>query len=569
MAAGPSARVPVAFEEVAVYFSPAEWAELAEWQQELYWEVMKENYALVASLGSDDIRLGSWIGATRQAKPGIRAGRIVGAAAGPRVPLHQDKAGERQSCVRPAQVAFEDVAVRFSPAEWAELAEWQRELYWAVMRETYELLASLGSADAQPESAWHTERLAQQPWQQRGVYEAPSLGARSRAGDTQRSPGAPKPLSGAAAAPAPHTCKDCGQSFAERDMLVVHVLRTHLGDRRLPCKECGKSLSGPGRLAAHQRAHLRERTFTCVACKRSVVYKPPLVDSVRLELAGGKPFKCTSVASRPQEHTSAAHLVARSSQERKRAPAWSHQEILDLIAVWGEEPIFLQLQARKRNADIYAAISQGMSRRGHARDTQQCRVKIKELRQNYQKCKQANGQAGAPPQRCRYYDELHTLLGTEATASLRSHHGSALKRASREGDEAHPDVEEADNSGVQASAEAEPVSREPSLNLELVPLSQEAALKANRDAGEGPSGSDLARRGSGPSPTCTRLPQMQRRKKSRHEIWESYVDITKENGKLSDRRKNMVDRQAQMNSSLLSIMNRQLELFEALIEKFK
>ncbi|XP_074841432.1 zinc finger protein 783-like isoform X3 [Carettochelys insculpta] len=299
MAAGPSARVPVAFEEVAVYFSPAEWAELAEWQQELYWEVMKENYALVASLGSDDIRLGSWIGATRQAKPGIRAGRIVGAAAGPRVPLHQDKAGERQSCVRPAQVAFEDVAVRFSPAEWAELAEWQRELYWAVMRETYELLASLGSADAQPESAWHTERLAQQPWQQRGVYEAPSLaGARSRAGDTQRSPGAPKPLSGAAAAPAPHTCKDCGQSFAERDMLVVHVLRTHLGDRRLPCKECGKSLSGPGRLAAHQRAHLRERTFTCVACKRSVVYKPPLVDSVRLELAGGKPFKCTRCSNR-------------------------------------------------------------------------------------------------------------------------------------------------------------------------------------------------------------------------------------------------------------------------------
>uniref|UniRef100_A0A674J3E6 KRAB domain-containing protein n=1 Tax=Terrapene triunguis TaxID=2587831 RepID=A0A674J3E6_9SAUR len=42
------------------------------------------------------------------------------------------------------QMAFEDVAVCFSPEEWAALAEWQRELYWAVMRENFELVASLG-----------------------------------------------------------------------------------------------------------------------------------------------------------------------------------------------------------------------------------------------------------------------------------------------------------------------------------------------------------------------------------------------------------------------------------------
>lgn len=39
------------FEEVAVYFSPAEWAELAPWQRELHQEVMCDNYDLVASLG--------------------------------------------------------------------------------------------------------------------------------------------------------------------------------------------------------------------------------------------------------------------------------------------------------------------------------------------------------------------------------------------------------------------------------------------------------------------------------------------------------------------------------------
>uniref|UniRef100_A0A8C4YFT5 KRAB domain-containing protein n=1 Tax=Gopherus evgoodei TaxID=1825980 RepID=A0A8C4YFT5_9SAUR len=46
-------QVPVTFEDVVVYFSPEEWAALAEWQRELYRDVIMENYELVASLGED------------------------------------------------------------------------------------------------------------------------------------------------------------------------------------------------------------------------------------------------------------------------------------------------------------------------------------------------------------------------------------------------------------------------------------------------------------------------------------------------------------------------------------
>ncbi|XP_053913885.1 zinc finger protein 41-like [Cuculus canorus] len=39
------------FEEVAVYFSRQEWAELAGWQRRLYREVMLDTYGMLASLG--------------------------------------------------------------------------------------------------------------------------------------------------------------------------------------------------------------------------------------------------------------------------------------------------------------------------------------------------------------------------------------------------------------------------------------------------------------------------------------------------------------------------------------
>ncbi|EMP37490.1 hypothetical protein UY3_05303 [Chelonia mydas] len=59
----------------------------------------------------------------------------------------------------------------------------------------------------------------------------------------------------------------------------------------------------------------------------------------------------------------------------------------------------------------------GMKDRGHNRDPKQCRVKLKELRQAYQKTREANGRSGSEPQTCRFYDELHAILGGSATTA--------------------------------------------------------------------------------------------------------------------------------------------------------
>uniref|UniRef100_A0A452H6H6 Myb/SANT-like DNA-binding domain-containing protein n=1 Tax=Gopherus agassizii TaxID=38772 RepID=A0A452H6H6_9SAUR len=62
-------------------------------------------------------------------------------------------------------------------------------------------------------------------------------------------------------------------------------------------------------------------------------------------------------------------------------------------------------------------ISKAMMEKGHTRDSVQCRVKVKELRQAYQKTKEANGRSRAGPKTCRFYTELHAILGGSATTT--------------------------------------------------------------------------------------------------------------------------------------------------------
>ncbi|KAM7146837.1 uncharacterized protein RBU57_014038 [Macrochelys suwanniensis] len=58
-----------------------------------------------------------------------------------------------------------------------------------------------------------------------------------------------------------------------------------------------------------------------------------------------------------------------------------------------------------------------MTDRGYSRDATRCRVKIKELRQAYQKIKESNGHSGSQPQTCRFYAALHAILVGAATTT--------------------------------------------------------------------------------------------------------------------------------------------------------
>nr|XP_048711461.1 uncharacterized protein LOC125639059 [Caretta caretta] len=173
--------------------------------------------------------------------------------------------------------------------------------------------------------------------------------------------------------------------------------------------------------------------------------------------------------------SSSAEGTMMESQNRKRAPAWTEQEVRDLITVWEEESVLSELCSSFQNAKTFVKISQGMKDRGHNRDPKQCRVKLKELRQAYQKTRGANGRSGSEPQTCRFCDELHAILGGSATTIAAvlfdSFNGDGGNTEAGFGDEEEEEEDEVVDSSQQTSGEnGFPDSQELFLTLDLEPV---------------------------------------------------------------------------------------------------
>nr|XP_048704793.1 uncharacterized protein LOC125636150 [Caretta caretta] len=218
--------------------------------------------------------------------------------------------------------------------------------------------------------------------------------------------------------------------------------------------------------------------------------------------------------------SSSAQVTMTESQNRKRAPAWTERQVQDLIALWGEESVLSELRSSFRNAKTFLKISQGMKDRDHNRDLKQCRVKLKELRQAYQKTREANGRSGSEPKTCRFYDELYAILEGSATTTpavlFDSFNGDGGNTEAGFGDE--EDDDEVVDSSQQASGETGfPDSQELFLTLDLEPVPPEPTQGCLLDpaGGEGTSAACVSMiTGSSPSQRLVKLRKKKKKKKN-------------------------------------------------------
>ncbi|EMP32521.1 Zinc finger and SCAN domain-containing protein 29 [Chelonia mydas] len=138
------------------------------------------------------------------------------------------------------------------------------------------------------------------------------------------------------------------------------------------------------------------------------------------------------------------------TQGCKRTPAWSTQEVVDFIAVWGEESVQAQIRSSRRNTHIYTKITREMGEKGYTRDMQQCHVKIKDLHQVYQKAREVNSRSGSAPEPCRFY-ELHAIVGGNPTTAPKHSMDTTQESWVTLGNNKEDIVDKEDEDGTQAS----------------------------------------------------------------------------------------------------------------------
>ena len=113
----------------------------------------------------------------------------------------------------------------------------------------------------------------------------------------------------------------------------------------------------------------------------------------------------------------------RRTVERKimsRGQTWSDEEVKTLIEIWSDENIAQLLVSTHKNCDIYKTISRKMEASGYRRSIEQCRNKVKKLRQEYIKTRDSLRKSGTSPDEVKkyaYYDLLDAFLGTRPTSS--------------------------------------------------------------------------------------------------------------------------------------------------------
>ncbi|XP_053883782.1 uncharacterized protein LOC128837013 [Malaclemys terrapin pileata] len=153
-----------------------------------------------------------------------------------------------------------------------------------------------------------------------------------------------------------------------------------------------------------------------------------------------------------------------------------------------------------------------MIERGHNRDSEQCRVKVKELRQAYQKTKEANGRSGSEPRTCRYYAELHAILGGAATTTPPLFVDSGSGIVSTPEDSADG-VEEEEEDELAESTQHSLLPN--SQDLFITPT--EVPSQASTQDSDPMEGTSAAANSSSLPPPSRRLSQIRRRKKKTRE----------------------------------------------------
>ncbi|XP_058029640.1 zinc finger protein 383-like isoform X2 [Ahaetulla prasina] len=229
--------------------------------------------------------------------------------------------------------SFEEVAVYFSEVEWALLDAEQRDLYWDVMQENYEAVASLAVAIPKPELICRLER-GEEPWVPAqaaseekkiplNLYEGNNFALTSPTmpasevfmRDIKEEIAEPEILDPEdppwALLRAPPENPSLGSEARcglqrQWELQAGHIWREpsrhiraanskrsmfHVGRKKLMCPECDRWFHCKSEFLLHWRTHTGEKPYECLACGKRFIQSSHLSAHRRIH-TGEKPYEC-------------------------------------------------------------------------------------------------------------------------------------------------------------------------------------------------------------------------------------------------------------------------------------
>ncbi|XP_043372051.1 zinc finger protein 879-like [Dermochelys coriacea] len=304
---GCAESMSVTFEDVAMYFSPAEWTLLGEEQRHLYRHVMWENYQTLVSLG------------IQTPKP---------------VVISNIERGEELCVQGPTEDEDEDILSGTRPDLGAGFPDAEETWDWSAIESSLGFFltqsSSPGAAGARnlsraegqipeegpgtlesvrpfpgtsgkkhskkSERGRHHKRQGRPERQRKNLIRnepATSIGNQRRSRPYLKSPAEGK----AEPRKSLFTCRVCREEFKVQRDLISHHRMVHRRQELYHCSECGESFRRKKEFRAHGKAHRKKRDHSCSECGKIFHQLSHLIAHQRIH-TGERPYCCAECGKR-------------------------------------------------------------------------------------------------------------------------------------------------------------------------------------------------------------------------------------------------------------------------------
>uniref|UniRef100_A0A8C4NC15 Myb/SANT-like DNA-binding domain-containing protein n=1 Tax=Eptatretus burgeri TaxID=7764 RepID=A0A8C4NC15_EPTBU len=112
---------------------------------------------------------------------------------------------------------------------------------------------------------------------------------------------------------------------------------------------------------------------------------------------------------------------------------WEAHQVRALVTLWTDESVQQQLRTFRRNELVYCNLSDELAKIGIQKTAQQCREKLKRMKQEYRRIKSHNMQNGADFKTSEYYDVFDAMLGNWPEGRIIPQPGTSADSQSAEG----------------------------------------------------------------------------------------------------------------------------------------